>query len=96
VGVSGTIGVINLMLALFALAVLPINYIGLALSLIGLALFVAEAFVTSYGFLAFGGIGSMTLGGLMPIDSPAGAIDAARPCGRRRARGYSFSSRRRN
>lgn len=48
---------ICLVLAFFALAVLPVNYVGLALMAIGLALFVAEAFVTSYGVLAIGGLG---------------------------------------
>jgi membrane-bound serine protease (ClpP class) len=73
-GVGGTTGVICLVLALFALAVLPVNYVALALVAIGLALFVAEAFVTSYGLLALGGLVSITLGGLMLIDSPAGFL----------------------
>jgi membrane-bound serine protease (ClpP class) len=73
-GVGGTIGVICLVLAFFALAVLPVSYVGLALMAIGLALFVAEAFVTSYGVLAIGGVASITLGGLMLVDSPAGFL----------------------
>lgn len=73
-GVGGTVGVICLVVAFFALAILPINHVGLALMAIGLALFVAEAFVTSYGFLALGGVVSMTLGGLMLVDSPAGFL----------------------
>jgi membrane-bound serine protease (ClpP class) len=73
-GVGGTMGVICLVLALFALAVLPVNYVGLALMFIGLGLFVAEAFVTSYGFLAAGGVVSVVLGGLMLVDSPAGFL----------------------
>ena len=71
-GVGGTVAVISLVLALFALAVLPINYVGLALLVIGLVLLVVEAFVANYGLLAVGGIVSLTLGGLMLIDSPAG------------------------
>jgi membrane-bound serine protease (ClpP class) len=73
-GVGGTVGVICLVLAFFALAVLPVNYVGLILMAIGLALFVAEAFVTSYGFLALGGVVSMTIGGLMLVDSPVGFL----------------------
>ena len=73
-GVGGTIGVICLVLAFFALAVLPVNYVGLTLMAIGLALFVAEAFVTSYGVLAIGGLVSITLGGLMLVDSPVGFL----------------------
>jgi membrane-bound serine protease (ClpP class) len=73
-GVGGTVGTICLVLAFFALAVLPINYVGLLLMSIGLALFVAEAFVTSYGFLSLGGVVSITLGGLMLVDSPVGFL----------------------
>jgi membrane-bound serine protease (ClpP class) len=73
-GVGGTVGGICLVLAFFALAVLPINYVGLLLISIGLALFVAEAFVTSYGFLSLGGVVSITLGGLMLVDSPVGFL----------------------
>jgi membrane-bound serine protease (ClpP class) len=73
-GVGGTVGVICLVLAFFALAVLPVNFVGLALIAIALALFVAEAFVTSYGFLALGGVLSLTLGGLMLVDSPIGFL----------------------
>jgi membrane-bound serine protease (ClpP class) len=73
-GVGGTVGIICLVLAFFALAVLPVNHVGLALTAIGLALFVAEAFVTSYGFLTLGGVLSVTLGGLMLVDSPIGFL----------------------
>jgi len=73
-GVPGTVGVIALVLAFFALAILPISYVGLALILVALALFVAEAFVVSYGALALGGIASLVLGALMLVDSPAGFL----------------------
>lgn len=71
-GVGGTIGVICLVLGFFAMSVLPINYVGLALLAIALALFVAEAFVTSYGFMTLGGVVCLILGGVMLVDSPAG------------------------
>ncbi|MGE3821868.1 MAG: nodulation protein NfeD [Isosphaeraceae bacterium] len=71
-GVAGTLGVICLVLGFFALAVLPVNYVGLALIALALALFVAEAFVTSYGFLSIGGVACMILGGVMLVDSPTG------------------------
>jgi len=73
-GVGGTVGVVCLILALFALSVLPVNYGGLALLAVGLALLVAEAFVTSYGFLSLGGVAAITMGGLMLIDSPVGFL----------------------
>jgi membrane-bound serine protease (ClpP class) len=71
-GVGGTVGVICLVLGFFAMSILPINYVGLALLAIGLALFVAEAFVTSFGFLTLGGVICLILGGVMLVDSPAG------------------------
>lgn len=71
-GVAGTLGIICLVLAFFALAVLPINYVGLALIAIALALFVAEVFITSYGFLTIGGLVCLVAGGMMLVDSPAG------------------------
>lgn len=71
-GVSGTIGVICLILGFFAMAVLPINYVGLALIVIALAMFVAEVFVISYGFLTIGGVICLIFGGLMLVDSPEG------------------------
>ena len=46
-GIAGTLGVVSLVLAFFGLSVLPINYAGLALIGVAIALFVAEAFVTS-------------------------------------------------
>ena len=69
-GVGGTLGIICLMLGFFGLSVLPINYAGLALIVLGLGLFVAEAFVTSFGALSLGGVVCLVLGGLMLIDSP--------------------------
>lgn len=71
-GVAGVVGIVCLVLGFFALAVLPINYVGLALIALALAMFVAEAFVTSYGFLTIGGVACLVLGGLMLVESPAG------------------------
>lgn len=69
-GISGTLGVVSLVLAFFGLSVLPINYAGLALIAVALALFAAEAFVTSYGALTVGGIVCLLLGGTMLVDTP--------------------------
>jgi membrane-bound serine protease (ClpP class) len=73
-GIAGTLGVIFLVLGFFSMAVLPINYVGLLLVGIGLALFVAEAFFTSFGMLTLGGIICLTVGGLMLVDSPPGFL----------------------
>ncbi len=73
-GVAGTLGVVCLLLAMFGLAVLPVNYLGLALIAVALLLFVAEVFVTSFGALTVGGVVCLVLGGIMLVDSPAGFL----------------------
>jgi membrane-bound serine protease (ClpP class) len=67
----GVAGAISLLLALFALQVLPVNYAGLALILLGIGFFVAEAFVPSYGTLGLGGIVAFASGAVLLIDSEA-------------------------
>ncbi len=67
----GVVGGLSLLLAFFALQVLPINYAGLLLMLFGLTLFALEFTVTSYGLLTVGGIISLIFGSLMLIESPA-------------------------
>jgi membrane-bound serine protease (ClpP class) len=61
----GVIGAIFLILAFFALQMLPINYAGLALILLGIILFIAEVKITSYGMLSVGGAVCMFLGSIM-------------------------------
>ncbi|MGO1718536.1 MAG: NfeD family protein [Halomonas sp.] len=70
----GTIGLICLLLALFAFQVLPINYAGLALMVVGLALMVGEAFMPSFGVLGVGGIIAFVLGSVMLMDAEHLAI----------------------
>jgi membrane-bound serine protease (ClpP class) len=65
----GVAGAICLILAFYALHTLPINYAGLMLIILGISLFIAEAFITSHGVLGVGGTISMLLGSLMLIDS---------------------------
>ena len=57
----GVVGGICLLLALFAFQVLPVNYAGLALMLLGVSLLIAEAFVPSFGSLGIGGITSLRI-----------------------------------
>jgi membrane-bound serine protease (ClpP class) len=64
----GVIGGISLILALTALAVLPVNYAGLALLLLGIGLMVAEAFSPSFGIAGIGGIAAFALGALLLFD----------------------------
>ncbi|NIQ37170.1 MAG: nodulation protein NfeD [Proteobacteria bacterium] len=67
----GVIGGISIILAFFALQVLPINYAGLALMILGVILFIAEIKVTSYGLLSVSGIISLLMGSIMLIDNPS-------------------------
>ena len=67
--VPGVVGVICLLLAAYALQVLPVNYAGLALIIVGLALMTAEAFAPSFGALGLGGIVAFVFGAIMMFDS---------------------------
>jgi membrane-bound serine protease (ClpP class) len=69
--VAGTIGGISLILGLYALALLPISYAGVALILLGLALIVAEAFAPSFGIMGIGGTAALVLGAVILIDTDA-------------------------
>jgi membrane-bound serine protease (ClpP class) len=66
----GVVGGIAMILALFAMHILPVNFAGLLLILAALALFILEAKYTSHGVLAVGGVVAMLLGALMLIRSP--------------------------
>lgn len=68
-GVAGVIGAISLLLALYALAMLPINATGALFLLLGIALMVTEAFVPSFGTFGIGGIVAFVAGALMLIDA---------------------------
>jgi membrane-bound serine protease (ClpP class) len=65
----GVVGGICLLLALFALQVMPINYVGLALMLLGIVLMISEAFMPSFGALGVGGIIAFVIGSVMLIDT---------------------------
>lgn len=65
----GTLGAISLLLGFYALAVLPVNYAGAALILLGLGLMVAEAFSPSFGILGIGGIAAFVLGSAILIET---------------------------
>ena len=57
VGVPGVVGAICLLLAAYGLQMLPVNYAGLALIILGIALMVVETMAPSFGIMGFGGIG---------------------------------------
>jgi membrane-bound serine protease (ClpP class) len=66
----GVVGGIFLILAFYALQMLPINFAGLALIFFAIILFIAEVKVVSHGLLAVGGVISLFLGSLMLIETP--------------------------
>ncbi|WP_127901645.1 NfeD family protein [Solirhodobacter olei] len=66
----GVIGAISLLVALYALSIIPVDLAGLALTVLGLGLMAAEAFVPSFGALGLGGAGAFLLGALMAFDTP--------------------------
>lgn len=67
--VPGTVGAIALILALYAFQLLPINYAGIGLILLGVALMVAEAFSPSFGVLGIGGVISFAIGSVILMDT---------------------------
>lgn len=71
----GTIGAICLLLALYAFQLLPINYAGMGLILLGVALMVAEAFEPSFGVLGIGGVIAFVIGSIILIDTEAPGFD---------------------
>jgi len=74
-GVAGIVGAICLLLALYALAMLPINAIGALLLLLGIALMVTEAFVPSFGAFGIGGVVAFVAGALMLIDGEVPGLE---------------------
>jgi membrane-bound serine protease (ClpP class) len=69
--VPGTVGAIALLLALYAFQMLPINYAGMGLILLGVALMVGEAFQPSFGMLGIGGVTAFVIGSVILIDTDA-------------------------
>jgi membrane-bound serine protease (ClpP class) len=65
----GVAGTICLLLGLYGLQLLPINYSGLALIFLGIAFMIAEAFLPTFGAIGFGGVIAFVIGALMLIDT---------------------------
>ncbi|MGE4418641.1 MAG: nodulation protein NfeD [Sulfurimonas sp.] len=65
----GVIGVISGVIALYALNMIPFNYAGLLLILLGLAFMVAEVFVAGFGILGIGGVIAFAFGSLLLFDA---------------------------
>ena len=65
----GVVGAISLLLALYALQMLPVNYAGLGLIILGIAFMIAEVFLPSFGVVGIGGIVAFVIGSVMLIDT---------------------------
>ena len=65
----GVAGAVSLLLGLYALHLLPVNYAGLALMALGLGFIVAEVFVPAYGSLGVGGVIAFVIGATMLVDT---------------------------
>jgi membrane-bound serine protease (ClpP class) len=78
-GAGGIIGGICLLIALYALQLLPISYSALALMLLGLGLMAAEAFSPSFGALGVGGIVAFAIGSIMLMDTDVPGFRIALP-----------------
>ncbi|CAH6982181.1 putative membrane-bound ClpP-class protease associated with aq_911 [Vibrio chagasii] len=79
VGLPGVLGGICLVLAMYALQMLPVSYAGLALILLGIALMVAEAFSPSFGIFGLGGVAAFSLGSIMLMDTEVPGYQIALP-----------------
>jgi membrane-bound serine protease (ClpP class) len=75
----GVVGAISLLLALYALQILSVNYAGLALIGLGIAMIIAEFFVGGFGALALGGLIAFVIGSIILIDTDVPGLDIAPP-----------------
>jgi len=74
----GVVGGIALLLALYAFHILPVNFAGLALILLGIILFVTETFVPAYGTLSIGGLAAFVFGSIILMDTDVPGFSVSR------------------
>ena len=77
--VPGVVGAICLLTALYAFQMLPVNYAGFALILLGIILMIGEALAPSFGALGIGGVISMVIGSIILIDTDVPGFAVSRP-----------------
>ncbi len=75
----GAVGAISLLLALYALQLLPVNYVGFGLIALGIILMIAEALAPSFGVLGIGGVVALVIGSVILIDTDAPGFVVSRP-----------------
>jgi membrane-bound serine protease (ClpP class) len=73
----GVVGAICILLALYAFQVLPVDYTGLALLLLGIGMMVAEAFIGAFGALGIGGLVAFVIGSIMLMEEEAPGFTVA-------------------
>ena len=74
----GVVGAVSLLLALYAFQILSVNYAGLALLGLGVALIIAEAFAPSLGVLGIGGVIAFVIGSILLFDANVPGVEIAR------------------
>nr|WP_086940152.1 nodulation protein NfeD [Thaumasiovibrio occultus] len=79
IGLPGVLGGICLLLAMYALQMLPVSYAGLALIILGIALMLAEAFSPSFGLLGIGGVIAFIFGSIFLLDTEVPGFQIALP-----------------
>jgi membrane-bound serine protease (ClpP class) len=77
--VPGITGALCILLALYAFQVLPVNYAGVAIILLGMGLMVAEALAPSFGVVGIGGVVALVIGSVILFDSPYPEFQLALP-----------------
>ncbi len=75
----GVVGAISLLLALYALQLLPVNFVGLGLILLGVVLIISEVFVPAYGVLGTGGVISLVVGSVVLTRTGSASYGVALP-----------------
>ena len=74
----GVVGGVCLLLGLYALQVLSVNFAGLALVLLGVGMMIAEFFVPSFGALGFGGLVAFVIGSIVLMDTDTAGMEVSR------------------
>ena len=75
----GVVGALSLLLGLYALQLLAVNYAGLALMALGIGLIIAEFFMPAFGSLGVGGLAAFVIGSIMLFDNQGSGGEVALP-----------------